>query len=89
MALKEMTKRQQPSYFLRPNEAISCSAPGVILRIFAAITSFSEELAFFSRFLIKPIFFLRLRRRRSSRSLSLPIVFPEPAGCRRADSSIR
>jgi hypothetical protein len=43
----------------------------------AANTSFSEGDAFSARFLIKPIFFLRFRRRRNSLSRSLPIDFPE------------
>lgn len=56
---------------------ISPSAPGVSRRTFAARTSFSEEEAFSARLRSRPIFFLRWRRRRSSRSLSLPMGLPE------------
>ena len=60
---------------------ISPSAPGVSRRTFAARTSFSDEEAFSARLRSRPIFFLRWRRRRSSRSLSLPMGLPECFCC--------
>jgi hypothetical protein len=56
---------------------MSPSAPGVSRRTFAARTSFSDEDAVSARLRSKPIFFLRFRRRRNSRSLSLPMGVPE------------
>ena len=55
------------------NSLMINSLPGVKRRSFATKISFSDAEAFTARFLIASTAFFRFRRRRSSRSLSLPM----------------